>query len=348
MIKTCLSLCLALVITAPAFADEVPAYEGKDDCRFARVLPQSKTRLIGWKGACKDGFADGPGVIEWEAVQGIAPRLEATMVRGEISGVGMLTLGPEIYNGTFKSGLPDGDGYLAWANGNQYEGGIKAGNLHGHGKLAHNNGDIFEGEFKNGLRDGPGKTTFALGGSFEGMFEKGKAVGKVRIVHAGSGRVYEGDIKDYPALGPIESEKFSVRQPDPVNGKRNQVTTLNVPPKASWDQLTPEQQNLIRKNYFTLAKDDEPPYPLGGTGEFYVAAQKAANAYGTPGGMLRLHVLVDADGTAKEVRQIGKYDYEVTRYVAAVLANQRFKPARCQGEPCEMLFPYQLQFVVRK
>ena len=62
----------------------------------------------------------------------------------------------------------------------------------------------------------------------------------------------------------------------------------------------------------------------------------------------RLHVLVGADGIAKEVRQIGKYDYEVTRYVAAVLANQRFKPARCQGEPCEMLFPYQLQFVVRK
>jgi hypothetical protein len=348
MIKTCLSLGLALCAAAPAFADEAQVYDGEEGCKFVRIAPQGKAKLIGWKGPCKDGYADGKGVVEWEAVKGQTPRLDATMERGEISGEATLSLGADTYVGTFTSGLPDGQGYFKWGNGNQYEGGIKAGKFHGHGTIAYNNGDVFEGEFKDGLREGFGHTTFALGGSFEGTFEKGKEVGRVKIVHAGSGRVYEGDIKDYPCPGPVENEKFIVRQPDPVNGKRPKVTALNVPPRTSWDQLSPEQQNRIRNHYFTLAKGDEPPYPVDGPAEFYVAVQKAANAYRTEGGLLRLHVLVGADGNPKEVRQIGDYDKQVAGYVASVLMNQRYKPARCQGGPCEMSFPYYAQLVVQK
>ena len=61
-----------------------------------------------------------------------------------------------IYTGTFKNGLPNGQGIYSNAFGRIYEGGVWNGTYHGRGKLVYDNGDIYVGEFKQGLRHGKG------------------------------------------------------------------------------------------------------------------------------------------------------------------------------------------------
>jgi hypothetical protein len=60
-----------------------------------------------------------------------------------------------------------------------------------------------------------------------------------------------------------------------------------------------------------------------------------------------MHVLVGADGQAKEVRKVGSFDEDVIRYVASAAMAQRYKPAVCHGQPCEMLYPIDIEFTRR-
>src|SRR5690349_13989137 len=63
---------------------------GKSDCRIAALHPRPAHDAVAWSGACKDGHADGKGVLAWRVEGKGQRRLEATLVGGEISGEGTL------------------------------------------------------------------------------------------------------------------------------------------------------------------------------------------------------------------------------------------------------------------
>jgi hypothetical protein len=77
-------------------------------------------------GACKKGLAHGKGISS----------------------------GVDKYDGTFKKGLPDGQGTYTWANG-----------------------DIYIGEFKKGVKSGSGKLTSSLG-TISGFWAEDEYIGK--------------------------------------------------------------------------------------------------------------------------------------------------------------------------
>jgi hypothetical protein len=53
----------------------------------------------------------------------------------------------DVYTGSFRRGLPDGEGVYAWPNGNRYVGRWTAGMREGAGVLTMRNGDRWEGRY---------------------------------------------------------------------------------------------------------------------------------------------------------------------------------------------------------
>ena len=112
-----------------------------------------------------------------------------------------------------------------------------------------------------------------------------------------------------------------------------------LPPEASWAQLSIPEQNFFKVLYPALAPGDEPPYPLTGTQATNQLIGKIVDKLGGYRGLVRMRVLVGVDGKAKSVTAIGKLPEQVVRYVGAAVMTPTYKPALCQGTPCEMVYP---------
>ena len=100
----------------------------KGDCKVLKEGIQEH-----YEGKCKNGLANGKGIAK----------------------------GINIYNGSFKKGLPSGKGKLTFANGNYYE-----------------------GQFKKGMMDGKGKLVFKIDDINSvriGVWKNDKYIGKVKI-----------------------------------------------------------------------------------------------------------------------------------------------------------------------
>lgn len=132
-------LALAFSLSAPAIAlaGEWIA-DAKTGCKVWNPHP-SAGEAVRWSGLCKDGFAEGKGVLDWlrgnsqyERDEGVwrAGRQtgEGTQIwplgqyRGKFaeslpSGQGTLTIGDRRYDGAFLEGKPDGSGTLTDASG---------------------------------------------------------------------------------------------------------------------------------------------------------------------------------------------------------------------------------------
>ncbi|NNG24917.1 MORN repeat-containing protein [Telluria aromaticivorans] len=336
-------------------AAEPVAYLGKADCRIAPLLPAPVNAAVSWSGACKDGYAEGKGVLEWQVVGDSKRRLEGVLVRGELGGEGTLTYEAGKYIGTLRQGMPHGTGYFEYAKGGQYEGGVVDGRPEGTGVQIALDGSTYQGEWKTGRRHGAGKAVFTLGGSYEGEWRNGRFHGLGKIVYNGSGRTYSGEFVDHRALGatPMPSgdyERFGLRDEYPSVGshvRRDRVHGAVAPVDATWQALTPEQQNIMRNAYPALDDDDEPPYPLKGTRAFYAGVANLYRKFTDFQGDALVYVTVGADGVPVTTSTYGVKHQEFGRYLSMIAMLQRFKPAQCAGSPCQMIFPIRFRFYLK-
>ena len=101
-----------------------------------------------WTGACKDGFADGRGVLKW--LRGSQPY--------------------EQDEGEWRAGRQAGDGTQSWPGG-QYKGQLLDSLPHGSGVLTLGEAR-YDGRFLNGKPDGMGVLTNASG-TFSGLWRDG-------------------------------------------------------------------------------------------------------------------------------------------------------------------------------
>ena len=342
MMKTILPLLLASCIAQAAHAD---------DCQVGKLLPAPVDQSVHWNGPCKDGYAEGTGVLEWTTKDGAPRRIEGKFVHGAVSGEAKLKAGDKFtYIGSLTNGVPDGEGYLRFANELRYEGGLKMMRREGKGVQIYPNGDVYQGEFRADRPNGQGRLTYALGGMVEGEFRDGRPADGDRITYAGSGRTgtLDAAARNAALAAGKPDNKFKQHQAEPDTGTllaKTEVTS-SLPTNVGWDGLTPEQKDFVRNGYPALEPGDDPPYPLNGTVEFNRLAVAVAGKYDARG-VLRLHVLVGADGRAKEVRKVGSFDDDVIRYVASAAMALRYKPAVCHGQPCEMVYPIAMDFIRR-
>jgi hypothetical protein len=147
--------------------------------------------------------------------------------------------------------------------------------------------------------------------------------------------------------------QFEVKEASPLTGtliRRNLVMSESLPLNKSYADLTPDQKKRVRSQYLGLRNHDEPPYPAHGILSIMTAILKAQQALAREDapcdGALSLLVDVDAKGDAQSVSVLASPDPRMTRYVAAVLMDQKYKPAFCGGVPCPMQYPFRAAFHV--
>ncbi|VXC30299.1 MORN repeat-containing protein [Massilia sp. 9I] len=328
---------------------------GKADCRIAQLLPAPVDGAVSWSGGCKDGYAEGKGVLEWRTQSSGKRRLEASLVQGVVMGEATVMSDAGTYIGPVRWGMPHGSGYLESArDGSRYEGDFVDGRKEGNGVQEALDRSSYEGQWKKNRRHGIGKASYTLGGSYEGEWRDGQMHGQGKIVYNG-GRSYTGEFVDGRALDaaprPVgERERFALKDEHPAVGsflKRDRAIG-STPMEASWQELTPAQQAMIRSAYPALDDRDEPPYPLKGGRAWYGDVAKLYRKFTDYRGDALVYVTVGADGKPTSVSTYGVPHKEFARYLGMVAMIQRFKPALCAGTPCEMLYPIKFRFTVEQ
>lgn len=139
---------------------------------------------------------------------------------------------------------------------------------------------------------------------------------------------------------------YTMKQDEPTLGtniKRNVVTHSSLPPDKTYDQLTAEEQALLKGEYEHLGAADEPPFPLHGMRPIYKALAKVQQKLRVAGD-LTMFVDIDSEGHAVSVSVLQSPDTQLTQAAASVLMLQDYKPALCEGKPCRMQFPLRMKF----
>jgi hypothetical protein len=325
---------------------------GRPDCRISGVAP-APSGVVDWKGACANGYAEGPGELSWRSKDGKTNRLEATLRRGAIEGEAALALGSGVlYTGTFKDGFPDGKGAFLDPDGRMYEGEVRHGERTGTGVGVSAMGDRYEGQWLNGEYEGQGHIKYALGGEYVGQWHGGKRHGNGVLTYAGSGRRFEGEFADGRIAGtapPPKAERTYEVVTETANGAywpREIARGSEVPPDVGYAELTPEQKRLVRSYYPALEEGDEPPYPLDGPAEFYKIMSRVGGALRLRGDVM-IYANVSPDGKVSTIGLGGLDTPDLRRYAAAGAGSLRYKPAVCRGQPCAMRFPFRLHLSER-
>ena len=90
------------------------------------------------------------------------------------------------YQGSFKNGIPHGNGVCIWNNNGpieRYEGEWENGIRTGKGLIIYRSGDKYVGEFKDGVRNGNGTYTWANGSEYNGEFMNNYLHGKGKMIY---------------------------------------------------------------------------------------------------------------------------------------------------------------------
>lgn len=292
-------------------------------------------------------MAEGPGVLSVARPGKPGVLYEVTMARGEIVGEGLMRVeGGIVYAGTFRQGQPHGHGFFRYTDGAKYEGGVANGHPEGQGTWTGKFGTRYTGQWRAGKKQGRGRIDFVLGGSYEGEWADDTYNGRGVLTYAGSGRKVEGEFRNGLLAGapppvPVaaSNERYALREDMPRTGTSllHEIVVSSVPLDKDYASLTPAQKAAVRQPYEALAPGDEPPYPLNGPKQMYTAMQKALARIGTSG-EINLLVRVGADGVAQTVTAVGVPTPEMAQFASTVAMLQKYKPAVCDGKPCEMMY----------
>lgn len=172
MKKIICTLVLAIISTG-VFADAPDAFViGDPNCRIENPNPRQHERAT-WSGACKEGYADGDGILQWYFDDKPSSR----------------------YEGGMAHGLPNGTGVYVYASNIRYEGGFANGKMNGQGVLTKPDGYKLVATFENNKVVGIADVLYANGASYKGMYENGRQEGQGRMVYT-DGYIYDGEWKD--------------------------------------------------------------------------------------------------------------------------------------------------------
>jgi len=114
-----------------------------------------------------------------------------------IVGVGICTFSDGLteYNGEWKKGKPDGQGYFIYSNGDRYDGSWANGQMDGRGFYAFQNSERYDGGWKQNKSHGYGRYVYRDGNIYEGLWRHGKRQGNGIFKYA-NGDEFAGEYSD--------------------------------------------------------------------------------------------------------------------------------------------------------
>jgi hypothetical protein len=155
------ALATALMLCAPAIAragDWIA--DAKSGCKVWNPQP-SGGEAVRWSGACKDGYADGKGALEWLRGGAAYERDEGSWRAGKQTGEGSQTWPGGQYKGEFLESMPHGKGLLASGEA-RYQGAFLHGKPNGKGVMSNATG-TFDGTWSEGcFNDGKRRASFGV------------------------------------------------------------------------------------------------------------------------------------------------------------------------------------------
>ena len=147
----------------------------------------------------------------------------------------------------------------------------------------------------------------------------------------------------------VAADRYALREdmaPTGTNIVRAAVT-WPVPINRTYDDLTSEQKNLVRGDYVQLGARDEPPYPLEGMTPILRDLAKVS-AQDFDSGLLHLAVRVDANGHPLGVAVLASPNRNMEQAMGLALLDATYKPAKCDGKPCEGDFSFKYRFELER
>lgn len=319
-------LCL---LPSLAMAAKTPELSGPEDCRVVNTTGKDGVKAT-WNGACRDGRAEGRGILEWH------DRRKKVVLH---------------FDGDVKAGLMHGDGYQRRDDGSQYEGDFAEGRFHGNGTLVDMDGR-YDGQFAGGKRNGRGKMVYAVGGTYDGQWRDDKFNGTGTAVYP-SGRSVTTEwvkgVRSDLAAAPLAAPKYKVKSTTSETGSRirgDVVTHGTVPFEKTYSEMSEVEKRTINAAFPLIDDGDEPPYPLKGTKPiFTMLSEGLAGAGNDVDGVLKMLVEVDAEGRPTKASAFKAPRPDVANFAMSVVLSHKFKPAICAGKPCAMKFPFTMKFV---
>jgi hypothetical protein len=148
----------AAMLTNPACGapeeGEVVWISDQHGCKVANPAPRPGESIT-WSGECKNGFANGQGVLQWYLDGQADDRYEGNLDLGWASGQGVMAR-PDgsKYAGEWKDSAQHGNGRFEAPDGSWYEGEWKNGKPHGQGQYRRPDGKIFIGVWVDGVYEG--------------------------------------------------------------------------------------------------------------------------------------------------------------------------------------------------
>lgn len=331
-----IALIVSSALPGPAFAEE-PVLIGAWKCRIVDDTGIEKENVT-WKGACKDGYAEGPGVVEWD-VRRTDFRYQVSLLHGR-------------FEVAMQHGRPMGAGYMESARGTRYEGNFDGWELNGKGVSLGLGGDLYEGDWKAGEKDGNGTITYGDGGGYSGQWRAGKFHGQGRATYAG-GRVAEGQFVDglregqSPPAVPPKRSKAEREMRSNTNNSDGFIYAGRAKRTSPWSALSDSERQSVRRAYALLHEDDTPPYPLKGFGQFVDAAHETLEKVEI-GGPLIVSAMIDSAGNASAVKVYASPDPRMTEAIRKVFLEAKYSPGLCAGTPCAMPYPISFEIIPRR
>ena len=120
-----------------------------------------------------------------------------------------------------------------------------------------------------------------------------------------------------------------------------------VPFDSPYAALSADQRALVAQDYDNLPANDEPPFPLYGVRHTIKALIPLAGLLDLSGPLVAT-VDVDSHGDAQSVTIFKSPDARIDRLASGALALEKYKPARCAGQPCRMQYVMRVDFVQRQ
>ncbi|MNM18950.1 MORN repeat protein [compost metagenome] len=347
---------IAMLLCSGLAAAAEPAYVGRDDCRIA-TNPRVAGHTPDWNGACKDGYASGPGALQWSLAGKETERYEGTLSKGTPEGKGIAQWADgSLHDGSYRDGLLHGAAIIVFADKNKLVARFEQGRVAGDVKFFAPYGDRYEGAWQEGATsagwpEGSGTMVFALGGSYKGQWHQGKPHGDGEILYP-NGQVLKGRFNGSFLLSgkevaPISTQRFQVKHHQASVGSHLADVAASgyiVPPEKSYARLTPDQQRVVKHAYYpVLQEDDVPPYLANGNAELSRTLSSVVGRLDKVG-EIHANVSVDEQGTPRSVALLKVPSRQAGEMVASVLMLAKYTPGRCGGQPCAMAVPFRFSF----